>query len=266
MTRTALITGMSSGVGEATAAKLLQDGWNVVATARREADAARTLDGDKLLRARLDVTDAASIESAFALAAERFGGVDVVVNNAGIGLAGPIEAIELDRLRDHFEVNVIGVAAVCRAAIAQMRARGSGLLINVTSLTGRIGIPFLSPYCAGKFAVEGLTESMYYELRPLGIRVKLVEPGGVRTKFEHPWTVHPAYEPALDAVRLLMARGGERSAPPERVAGVIAAAATDRSDRLRYTATDAGALLRLRRMLPDVALRTVIRRSFGLTL
>jgi NAD(P)-dependent dehydrogenase (short-subunit alcohol dehydrogenase family) len=226
--------------------------------------AVRGLESPNLLRARLDVTDTLSIEAAFDEAESRFGKIDVVVNNAGIGLGGPFEGIELAQLREHLEVNVIGVAAVCRVAIPRMRGRGEGLLINVSSAAGRVGIPLLSPYCCGKFAVEGLSESLRYELEPFGIRVKIIEPGGIRSNFSHVWSDVRAYEPFTSAVREFMVKGQQRAAPPEVVARAIVAAANDPSDRLRYTASDAGSLLAIRRLLPDRAWRSFIKKIFGM--
>jgi NAD(P)-dependent dehydrogenase (short-subunit alcohol dehydrogenase family) len=264
MPKTVLLTGTSSGIGEAAAKAFLADGWNVVATARDPATVLRGVDHPRLLGARLDVTDANSIAAAFEAAESRFATIDVVVNNAGIGLGGPLEGVSLSRLREHFEVNVIGVAAVCQMATAHMRSRRNGLIINLTSLAGRTGLPFLAPYSAGKFAVEGLTEALHYELRPLGIRVKLVEPGGARTRFSHLWASHPAYSPAADNVREMMVRGAEMAAVPDRVAEVILAAATDSSDRLRYAATDAVSALRVHWILPEWAWRKILSKAFGL--
>jgi NAD(P)-dependent dehydrogenase (short-subunit alcohol dehydrogenase family) len=264
MMRTVLVTGTSSGIGEATVQTFLAAGWNVVATARTVASAAGGRDHPKLLATRLDVTDPVSISDAFAAAEQRFGGVDVVVNNAGVGLGGPLEGVRLAQLRDHLEVNVIGVAAVCQAAAAHMRARGQGLIINVSSLTGRIGLPFLAPYCASKFAVEGMTEALYYELRPLGIRVKLVEPGGTRTRFSHPWAAHPAYLPNSEVVHEKMERGVENAAPPSEVAQAILGAAQDKRDRLRYPTPSSASGLRTNRLLPESLWRKMLSRSFGL--
>jgi len=262
--RTVLLTGTSSGLGEAVARQFLAEGWKVVATARG-AEKAMPAEGEssRLLRVRLDVTDARSIHTAFDIAETRFDAVDVVVNNAGIGLGGVLEAMSPEQLRDHFEVNVIGTTAVCQAAIRRMRVRKAGLIINVTSLAGRVGLPFLTPYCAGKFAVEGLTESLFYELKPFGIRVKIVEPGGFRSNFSHPWTTIEPYEPSASASNEMMKREGARAVLPEIAAKTVVAAANDPSDRLRYQATDAGMLLAVRRLLPDFAWRALVRRVFG---
>jgi NAD(P)-dependent dehydrogenase (short-subunit alcohol dehydrogenase family) len=263
-TRTVLLTGTSSGLGEAAAKQFLAEGWNVVATARTAEKAlAGEAETSRLLRVRLDVTDAHSIHTAFDIAEKRFGAVDVVVNNAGIGLGGVLEAMSSEQLRDHFEVNVIGTSAVCQAAIRHMRVRRKGLIINVTSLAGRVGLPFLSPYCAGKFAVEGLTESLFYELKLFGVRVKIVEPGGIRSNFFHPWNTIEPYELIANASNEIMKRGGARAALPETAATTVVAAANDPSDRLRYQATDAGMLLGIRRLLPDFAWRAFIRKVFG---
>ena len=264
MPRTVLITGTSSGMGESAARAFLKDGWNVVATARNPASVLSGVEDARLLRHRLDVTDTASIAATFEAAASRFEGVDVVVNNAGIGLGGPLEGMTLDQVREHFEVNFIGVVAMCQAAAAHMRPRGQGLIINVTSLTGRVGIPFLSPYCAGKFAVEGLTEALYYELKPFGIRVKLVEPGGARTKFSHIWANHPAYEPASGKVHETMTIGGSKAASPDKVGKVILTAAKADNERLRYAATDAVPALRMHGILSEGAFRKMIAGGFGL--
>jgi NAD(P)-dependent dehydrogenase (short-subunit alcohol dehydrogenase family) len=264
MPKTVLITGTSSGVGEATARLFLAKGWSVVATARDPEKAVPGETNSELLRARLDVTDPASIASVFQAATTRFGAVDVVVNNAGVGLGGPLEGVTTAQLREHFETNVIGVAAVCQVAAGHMRPRHEGVIINVTSLTGRVGVPFLAPYCASKFAVEGMTEALYYELRPFGLRVKLIEPGGTKTRFSHVWASHPAYLAASDQVFQTMIQGGAKAAPPEQVAKVILTAATSNNDRLRYAATDAVAALRAHRVLSEGAWRKVMAKGFGL--
>lgn len=264
VSRTVLLTGTSSGLGDAAARQFLDDGWNVVATARVSHSAVRGLESPNLLRARLDVTDQSSIEAAFREAESRFGSINVVVNNAGVGLGGPLEGISLVQLREHFEVNVIGAASVCQMAISRMRERGHGLLINVSSAAGRVGLPFLSPYCAGKFAIEGLSESLHYELKPFGVRVKIVEPGGVRSNFSHVWMEAQAYESFAGPVRNRMEQGQRHAALPEVAAKTIILAANDSSDRLRYRASGAGSLLAIRRLLPDRAWRSFIGKIFSL--
>lgn len=264
MERTVLLTGTSSGLGEAAARGFLAEGWNVMATARKAGAAVAGTDHPRLARASLDVTNEASIEAAFDEAEARFGAVDVVVNNAAAGLGGAIEEIGLDQFRGLFDVNVIGVIAVCRAAIRRMRPRRSGLLINVTSLAGQVGIPFLAPYCASKFAVEGLTESLFYELEPFGIAVKLVEPGSVRSNFSHPWAMAPAYDPASAKVLEVMETGLANAVPAEDVARTVLAAANDDSPRLRYPTENVEAMLRLNHTLSEADWRATMASGFGL--
>jgi len=262
MTKTILITGASSGIGRASAVLFLNAGWNVAATARKPRVLADLAASDRALTLRLDVTDTASIAEAVAQTVARFGAIDVLVNNAGVGLAGPVEAVTPEQWRAHFETNVFGLAQTTRAVIPLMRERGKGLIINVGSIAGRFGLPFLAPYNAGKFAVEGLTEAMHYELKPFGIRVKLIEPGGTRSEFVHPWAKTPAYEPQQSAVEAMMLAGGARSPGPETVAAVILKAAQDPSDRLRYAAAGGGAALLTNRWLPAATWRRMIEKSF----
>ncbi|QQB33114.1 SDR family oxidoreductase [Achromobacter deleyi] len=264
MTRTVLLTGTSSGLGDAAARRFLDQGWNVVATARNPQKALVGLDHPNLLRTRLDVTDTQSVHAAFEEAETRFGEIDVVVNNAGIGLGGPLEGIDLVQLREHLEVNVVGVAAVCRIAIPRMRKQGKGLLINVSSAAGQVGLPYLSPYSAGKFAIEGLSEALRYELKPFGIRVKLIEPGGIRSRFSHIWSQADAYEPTTSLVRERMAEGALRAPAPEVTAATVVAAANDPSDKLRYRASDAKTLLRIWGLLPDPLWTKFVGKVFGL--
>jgi NAD(P)-dependent dehydrogenase (short-subunit alcohol dehydrogenase family) len=208
MNRTILITGASSGIGEATAALFAKKGWNVVATARRPETLAGLATLPNVLALRLDVTDEVSITEAVAAATARFGAIDVLVNNAGVGLAGPIEAVTPAQWEAQFATNLFGVAATVRAVLPRMRERRSGLIINVSSIVGRVGLPFLGVYNATKFALEGMTEAMYFELRPFGLRVKLVEPAGTKTQFAHQKTQHAAYEPQLSQVMTKMTEGG----------------------------------------------------------
>jgi NAD(P)-dependent dehydrogenase (short-subunit alcohol dehydrogenase family) len=262
MPKTILITGASTGIGRAVAELFLAEGWNVAATARRPESLSDWAVSDRALALALDVTDPASIAAALDAARARFGALDVLVNNAGIGLAGPIEAISTQQLQDHFATNLFGLAAVTQAALPAMRERGQGLIINVSSIVGRVGLPFLSAYCASKFAVEGLTEAIHYELKPFGVRVKLVEPAGTRTAFEHPWVEHPAYEPQLSAVRVKMEEGGAASPEPSLVAKVVLKAANDSSDRLRYVASNGKAFLLASNTLPLAGFRALVEGAF----
>jgi NAD(P)-dependent dehydrogenase (short-subunit alcohol dehydrogenase family) len=179
MTRTVLITGCSSGLGEATARLFAARGWNVAATMRNPEHGAALAALDNVLVARLDVQDQASIEAAVAEAIGRFGRIDVLINNAGYGLFGVFEATPREKVLEQFQVNVFGMMDVTRAMLPHFRANRSGVIINISSGGGVFALPMISLYCASKFALEGFSESLSYELAGLGILVKIVEPGGV---------------------------------------------------------------------------------------
>jgi NAD(P)-dependent dehydrogenase (short-subunit alcohol dehydrogenase family) len=172
----ALVTGCSTGIGRATAIELTKRGFDVVATARRpqtieDLDVAATL--------ALDVDSDASVASAVAAA----GPIDVLVNNAGFGVIGPVELVPLAEVRRMFETNVFGVIRMIQAVLPQMRERESGTIANVTSLAGRVAPPFDGFYSATKFGIEGLSEALHYEVGHFGIRVVLIEPGAFETNF-----------------------------------------------------------------------------------
>lgn len=177
MAKTILITGTSSGYGKAMTELFLDRGWNVIATMRRPDASAFAHRSDRLKVVRLDVTDAGSIDSAIAAGIAAFGAIDALVNNAGIGMASIVEATPDSTIREIFETNTFGVFAACRAVIPHMRRQGRGVIINVTSSLAIAPMPLVAIYAASKFAVEGFTESLSYELEPFGIKARLVEPG-----------------------------------------------------------------------------------------
>jgi len=260
--KTVLITGASGGVGEATARLFARKGWNVVASARAVERIGGWADRPNIFRLAMDVTDEAGVQAAVSSAAAHFGGLDALVNNAGAGLAGAFESISEADLKAVFDVNLFGPARTIRAAIPHLRARKSGVIVNVTSITGRLGLPFMAPYDSTKFALEGLSESLSYELSAVGIRVKLVEPGGVRTQFSHKWVRNALYNPTLDGLIDRMAVGMTKAKGPEGVARAIFRAANDRSARLRYTANGSGPLILLNRLLPPSIWRGMVASSF----
>lgn len=249
MTKTVLITGCSSGFGKSSARLFSARGWNVIATMRRPADGADLAALDNVLVARLDVEDADSIKAAVEAGIARFGRIDALVNNAGFGLFGLFETTSLDKIREQFAVNLFGVMDVTRALLPHFRRNGAGVIVNVSSGAGIFGLPMLSFYNASKFALEGFSESLSYELGALGISVKIVEPGGVPgTGFmERSGTEAAAageapadYGPFVEAAQKLFAdlAAARSGATSEEVAQVIFTATTDGSDQLRYVATD----------------------------
>ena len=239
--KTVLITGASTGIGRSTAHLFAEKGWNVVATMRNP-DAGKELAGmPQVLVARLDVTDESSIKEAVTAATTRFGGLDVLVNNAGYGAYGVLEAMPLESMRRQFETNVLGLLATTKAVIPVFRRQGSGTIVNVSSFGGRLTFPFGALYHGSKFAVEGISEAISYEMRAIGVRVKIVEPGAIKTEFmgNFEFTNDESLEQYQGLVQGMMAATEpmmKNGAPPEVVAEVIYTAATDGSERLRYTA------------------------------
>ena len=245
MVKTVLITGASSGIGKATAQRFASEGWNVVATMRQPDRTAYF--GRDVLVTRLDVTDTASIQAAVTMTAQEFGGIDLLINNAGYGQYGLFEAIPADKVREQFDVNVFGVMEVTRAALPHLRARRGGGIINLSSGAGLYTLPMMSLYCASKFALEGWSEALAYELSSQNIFVKLVEPhGGVTdTRFlerQNAAAAHPddeltAYDDYVEKTRQTFA-GFEaaRTITAGDVAKIVFDAATDGRDQLRYLA------------------------------
>ncbi len=241
---TVLITGCSSGYGLATARHFDARGWQVIATMRRpRPDLFAGAPGIRVLP--LDVTDADSIAALFDAA----GPVDVLVNNAGIGMFGAFEATPMPSVRDVFDTNTFGTMAMCQAAIARMRQRGAGTIVNVTSSATLAPFPLVAAYTASKTAIEGFTSSLALELGEVGIRVKLVEPGYCPdTRFAENGAgrmeglVNGPYASFAGQVLAQFAEG-KATTSPEDVAAAVWRAATDNSSRLQFPAgADAVAL------------------------
>jgi NAD(P)-dependent dehydrogenase (short-subunit alcohol dehydrogenase family) len=264
-----LVTGASSGIGRATVAACAARGWTVAATMRQPDVAAdlATLPGVIVLP--LDVTSQESVEAAVAAVVTRFGRLDVVVNNAGFAVDGIFEGADDATIRRQFETNVFGLMRVTRATIPVMRRQRSGTLVQVSSMGGRVTFPLYSIYHATKWAVEGFSESLAFELRPFGIRMRLVEPGAIRTDF-YGRSREPIAAPAGAGYDDLVARceaismaGGQGGSGPEVVADTIIRAILDRGWRLRYpVAPPAPLLMTLRKVLPEAWFLRLIRRRY----
>jgi NAD(P)-dependent dehydrogenase (short-subunit alcohol dehydrogenase family) len=247
MNKTILITGSSTGLGKAAARHFAEQGWNVIASMRnpeREQDLTRY---ERVLINRLDVQDAASIATCVQAGITRFGRIDVLVNNAGFGLFGIFESTPVEKIREQFDVNVFGAMDVTRAILPHFRQHKSGVILNVSSGVGVFTLPMLSLYCASKFALEGFSEALAYELAPLNIIVKLIEPGGVvSTNFGKRSAAEasrngsiPDYDRFVANTNSLFEKlRSSRAGTEAEVANIIFAAATDGTDRLRYVATD----------------------------
>ncbi|KAK7691650.1 hypothetical protein QCA50_005049 [Cerrena zonata] len=245
MSKTVFITGTSTGIGLASAKLFFEKGWKVVATMRNpEGSELKEFDPSRMFVLQLDVTDLSSIEQAIASAITKFGKIDLLINNAGYGQNGIFELISREQVKEQFDVNVFGVMDVTRAILPHFRANKSGGIINISSGAGIFALPAISLYHASKYALEGWTESMSYELGALNIFIKSVLPhGGVSsTSFgqRNPLSPEalskaPEYGPfaqkTMETYKKMIA---EPKIPSEEVARVILEAATDGTDRLRY--------------------------------
>ena len=241
---TVLVTGASSGIGRATAVEFARRGHQVYAAARREEVLAGLADGERNIRpVGLDVTDGDSVQRAWAkIQAETGGtGVDVLVNNAGFALTGPVEVLPDEAVRRQFDTNVFGVLNVTRAVLPAMRARGSGRIINVSSLVGRVSFGFMGIYGATKYAVEAISDALRLELRGFGITVVLIEPGFVATNLGSAadaesgrGPVPAAYQELAETGTRYLARQLAKGIPASQVAATIANAAESRNPRTRY--------------------------------
>lgn len=271
MTKTILITGASSGIGRAAARRFHQAGWNVIATMRTPEQEHELTALDRVLVTRLDVLDHPSIETAVQAGLDHFGQIDVLLNNAGYGAYGPLEATPMAKIRRQFDVNVIGVLATTQAILPYFRRQRHGTIVNISSIGGRMTFPLGTLYHGSKFAVEGLSEALHFELRPLGILVKIIEPGMVNTDFagrSFDFSHDPAlteYQPVVDALLGAMGPMAATASSPDHIAEVIFTATTDPSDTLRYEAgSDAVALLANRRAADDATFIGAMRGQFGL--
>jgi NAD(P)-dependent dehydrogenase (short-subunit alcohol dehydrogenase family) len=272
-----LITGASTGIGRATALRLAANGWTVLAGVR-DPDAGERLaadGGERVVPVTLEVTDAAQVEQAAALVAERGGRLDALVNNAGIGIGGPLELVPAEDLRRQFDVNVFAQVAVTQALLPSLRAAG-GRIAFTSSIGGRVATPFTAPYAASKHAIEAFADALRVELLSSGVQVTLIEPGSVATpiwdksqveadKLTIPPELEGVYGKVPAAMEKALADTAARGIPPERVAEVIERALTARRMRARYlVGRDAQAMLVLKRALPDHLFDRFVRRALGL--
>lgn len=248
MKKTVLITGTSSGFGAAAARYFAENDWNVIATMRDTGKVGNLLQNKNIMVTKLDVEDISSISSAIAIGLERFGRIDVVVNNAGYGLFGIFEGASREAIQAQFNVNVFGAMDVSRAILPHFRENNSGTIINISSGAGAIGFPMASIYSSSKFALEGFSEGLRYELELLNIKVKIVEPGGaIETNFQARMGGEIGnvqfiedYVPFLDHIGKLYAGMADTadSDAVEKVVSAIFEAANDDSNRLRYAPTN----------------------------
>jgi short-subunit dehydrogenase len=264
MNKTILITGSSSGIGKETVKLFQTKNWKVAATMRspeKAADLQRIADVECV---QLDVTDNDSIKAAIKETLDKFGRIDAVVNNAGYGLVGAFEAATPEQIERQFQTNVFGLMNVCREILPYFRQQKRGTIVNVASVGGRITFPLYSLYHATKWAVEGFSESLQYEVEQFGIRIKIIEPGPIKTDFydrSQDLTRKEgltAYDSLIEKAMPNMQKAGEEAPDGSVVAKTIYEAVTDGSKKLRYPVNTKG-ILTARRVLPDSVFFKVVK-------
>lgn len=270
MANTVLVTGASSGFGKLIAKKFQSEGWNVVATMRSPQKEQELNQLDNVLVTELDVTKPATIANAIEEATDKFGTINTWVNNAGLGIAGPMEGISDEKIREQMEVNFFGIINTMKGILPLMRSNKSGTVINVSSIGGRLAFPYFSVYMASKHALEGLTDSMQYELEPFGIRLKLVEPGLFKTAFgansvQSDTTTLADYHEANQKFYDKYFNIEESSlddGDPQQVADATFEAATDNSERLRYLVGEsANQTYAARQQMSDIDFKNLMKQQ-----
>jgi short-subunit dehydrogenase len=255
--RVILVTGASSGIGRSCAELLAKRGHRVYGASRSAG-------------LRLDVRDEASVNEAVRSILDRERRLDVVINNAGFGIAGAVEETSVEEAKEQFEVNFFGVMRVCRAVLPAMRSQGQGTIVNIGSIGGLIAIPYQGLYSATKFALEGLTESLRLEVRDFGVRVVLIEPGDHRTGFTYNRRStaksggESPYRSLFERAVARMAADEQAGPPPERVAALVVKVIDSRRPRLRYTVgpVPQRAAVWLKRLLPYAAIEAIMRQNY----
>lgn len=266
MEKVVLITGASSGIGLHTAKLFQTKNWKVAATMRSPAkaeDLQKIVDIECL---RLDVTDVDSIKAAIAATIEKFGRIDAVVNNAGFAVVGPFEAATQEQIELEMQTNVYGVMNVCREILPYFREQKRGIIVNVASMGGRLTFPLYSIYNASKWALEGFSEALQYEVKDFGIKIKIIEPGPIKTDFyERSMTISKkegltAYDNFVARAMPNLQRAGETAPDGSVVAQVIYESVSDDSWKMRYP-VNSRAILIARRLLPDSLLLPLIKKA-----
>jgi NAD(P)-dependent dehydrogenase (short-subunit alcohol dehydrogenase family) len=264
MERVVLVTGASSGIGKETVKLFQAKNWKVAATMRSPEKATELKSIVDVECIKLDVTDTVSIDAAISRTLEKFGRIDAVVNNAGYAVIGAFEAATPEQIERQFQTNVFGLMNVCRAILPYFREQNRGHIVNIASVGGPMTFPFYSLYNSTKWAVEGFSESLQYEIEQFNIRVKIIEPGPIKTDFyDRSQDVSQkagltVYDKLIERAIPNMLKAGEQAPDGSVVAQTIYDAVTDGSKRLRYGVNTKG-ILAARRVLPDSLFTRLIK-------
>ena len=269
MPKTVLITGASTGIGRETAKYFQLKGWNVAATMRSPENEEELTKLQNVICPKLDVTNEKSIALAIETTINKFGAIDVIVNNAGYSLTGVFEAATTDQLQRQFDVNVFGIMNTVRAILPYFRKNKSGTIINVSSIGGKMTLPLYSMYQSTKWAVSGFSEALQFELRPFNIKVKIIEPGAVITDFYVRSMSHTKKEGLTDydnyvkKIHAINDKFVSKGNHPIKTAKVIYKAATSNNWKLYYpSGGDAKVFLPMRKYLPVSWFNCVIRKTY----
>ena len=263
--KTVLITGASSGIGKETAIYFAKNGWNVAATMRNIHDI-NVCDLKNIRKFTLDVNDESSIKLAIEKTIEKFGQIDVIVNNAGYAAAGAFECATTEQIKKQFDVNVFGLMNVTRAILPYFRERMQGTIINLASVAGHAAFPSFSLYNATKYAVVGYSEALQYELKQFNIKVKIVEPGPIKTDFYNRSmdvlqnSEIKAYDTYINPAMIKMNKMGMKGLAPIEVSKTIYRAANSKSYKLHYpVAFQAKALIAFSNVVPGKIFRGMVQ-------
>ncbi|EOR93214.1 short-chain dehydrogenase [Arcticibacter svalbardensis MN12-7] len=271
MRKTILITGASSGLGKETAKLFQREGWNVIATMRKPESETELNLLENILVTRLDVLDLDSIKNAVNKGIEKFGRIDVLLNNAGYGAYGPLESFPREKIIRQFNTNVIGLLDVTKALLPHFRGNRSGTIINISSIGGKMAFPLGALYHGTKFAVEGISESLKYEVAEFGVKIKIIEPGAITTDFtgrsldfSNNETLIE-YQPLIGKIMSGMQSLFQNASPASVIANVVYQAATDGTTQLRYTAgDDAESMIANHKQNDDESFEAGIKDQFGI--
>jgi len=273
--KVAIVTGSSSGIGYETALILARNGFRTFAS-MRNLEKGKTISDIaakeelELHTVKLDVTDERSVTDAIKTIKADAGRIDVLVNNAGYGLAGSLEDLSMSEIKAQFETNVFGLIRVTQAVLPTMREQKSGIIVNISSIGGKVAIPLQSPYHSTKFAVEGLSESIAYDLEPFGIKVVIIEPGAIKTNFETGMVVaqntqnpKSPYYNKMQKLQSSINSHFKNGTTPAKVAEVILNAITTPNPNLRYTVgEDAAMIAQKRKELSDLEFQKLVLEFF----
>jgi NAD(P)-dependent dehydrogenase (short-subunit alcohol dehydrogenase family) len=272
--KVALVTGSSRGIGFVTSTTLARNGFLTYASMRnldKEKEIRLVVDKEKipLKTIQLDVTDSNSVDNAIKSIMDQSGRIDVLVNNAGYGLVGAFEELSMEEIKQQYETNLFGVMRVTQAVLPIMRKQKSGIIVNMSSGAGRFGYPNGSAYVSTKFALEGLTESVAYEVEPFGIKIVLVEPGFVRTNFSNvvakkSQSTNSQYSKMTEKMAASIEQMKLKSSPPELVANVVLEVVTSKNPNLRYLAgKDVEKWMEQKKNMSDEQFFSMIKQSLG---